>query len=72
MNKNNEIVLDIIPIYVGEMYPTKEEIWHFSADLEIEADRVHLLDEMFIEIKHKFGDCDSIIILENRKVLKVL
>ena len=29
---NEEIVLDVIPIMIGEMYPTKEEIYHYKID----------------------------------------
>lgn len=29
---NKEIVLDVIPISIGEMYPTKEGIYHYKSD----------------------------------------
>lgn len=71
MNKN-EIVLDVVPIYIGEMYPTKEGIWHFRADIKTGTDRVYLLNNMLMEIKHKFADCNSIIVVEKGKVIEVL
>ena len=72
MNKKNEIVLDVIPIYINEMYPTKEGIWHFKADYKTETDRVYFLNNMIQEIGHKFSDCNAVIILEKGKVIEVL
>lgn len=72
MNKKNEIILDVIPIYINEMYPTKEMIWHFRADCKTETDRVYFLNNMIMEIKHKFSDCNAVIILEKGKVIEVL
>lgn len=72
MNKKNEIVLDVIPIYINEMYPTEEAIWHFREEIEKEEDRVYLLNNMLMEIKHKFSDCNAVIILEKGKVIEVL
>lgn len=72
MNKNNEIVLDVIPIYINEMYPTKEAIWHFRVEIEKEEDRVYCLNNMIMEIEHKFSDCNAVIILEKGKVIEVL
>ena len=71
MNKN-EIVLDVVPIYINEMYPTKEGIWHFRADIKTGTDREYLLNNMLMEIKHKFADCNSIIVVEKGKVIEVL
>lgn len=72
MTKKNEIVLDVIPIYINEMYPTKEAIWHFRTDYKTETDRVYFLNNMIQEIKHKFSDCNAVIILEKGKVIEVL
>lgn len=72
MNKKNEIVLDVIPIYINEMYPTKEGIWYFKVDYKTETDRVYFLNNMIQEIKHKFSDCNAVIILEKGKVIEVL
>jgi len=72
MNKNKEIVLNVIPIYINEMYPTKEGIWHYRGEIEKEEDRVYLLNNMIMEIKHKFSDCNAVIILEKGKVIEVL
>lgn len=71
MNKN-EIVLDVIPIYINEMYPTKEAIWHFRTDIKTGTDREYQLNNMLMEIKHKLSDCNSIIIVEKGKVIEVL
>ena len=72
MNKKNEIVLDVIPIYINEMYPTKEGIWHFKTGIEEGENRVFLLNNVIQEIKHKFADCNTVIILEKGKVIEVL
>ena len=72
MNKKNEIILDVIPIYINEMYPTKEAIWHFKTGIEDGEDRVFLLNNVIQEIKHKFSDCNAVIILEKGKVIEVL
>lgn len=72
MNKKNEIVLDVIPIYINEMYPTKEAIWHFRTDYKTETDRVYFLNNMIKEIEYKFSDCNAVIILEKGKVIEVL
>lgn len=72
MNKKNEIVLDVIPIYKNEMYPTKEMVWHFKAEIKTGTDREYLLNNMFMEIKHKFADCNSIIVLEKGMVIEML
>ena len=72
MNKKNEIVLDVIPIYINEMYPTEEAIWHFKTGIEEGASRVFLLNNVIKEIEHKFSDCNAVIILEKGKVIEVL
>jgi hypothetical protein len=72
MNKKNEIVLDVIPIYKNETYPTEEAIWHFRGKIEKEEGRVYLLNNMLMEIEHKFSDCNAVIILEKGKVIEVL
>ena len=54
------------------MYPTKEAIWHFRTDYKTETDRVYFLNNMLMEIKHKFADCNSIIVVEKGKVIEVL
>lgn len=68
--KNETIQLDVIPIYKNEMYPTKKDIWHFKNDGN--APRELKLEYMFIEIEHKFSDCDCIIVTENGKVIKII
>lgn len=71
MNKE-EIELDVIPIYKNEMYPTKDMIWHFKADIKTGTDREYLLNRMFEEIKYKFSDYNAVVILEKGMVIEVL
>lgn len=72
MNKKNEIVLDVIPIYINEMYPTKEAIWHFRDENPAGIKKEVVIELMLEEIKHKFSDCNAVIILEKGKVIEVL
>ncbi len=68
-----EIILEVIPIEIGEMYPSKEEHWYFKNDgLKNGASREFLIDYMKQEIKEKFEDCKAIIVLEKGKVLDIL
>ena len=67
-----EIILDVIPIFIDEMYPTKDGWWHFKAEIKTGTDREYLLNEMLREIKHKFCDCNAIVILEKGKVIEIL
>lgn len=67
---DKEVILDVIPIYKDEMYPTQKCWWHFRN--ESEAPREIKLQYMIIEIERKFFDCDCIIILEHGKVLEIL
>lgn len=66
----SEIILDVIPVYKNEMYPTKEGIYHFK-DFSKEP-RGMVLKYMITEISYKFFDCDCVIILEQGKVIEVL
>ena len=50
-----EVILDVIPIYKGEMYPTKDAIWHFKAEIKEETNKEYLLKRMYEEINHKFS-----------------
>ena len=68
--KNETIQLDVIPIYKNEMYPTKKDIKKNKNDGN--APRELKLEYMFIEIEHKFSDCDCIIVTENGKVIKII
>lgn len=72
MSITEEIILDIIPIYKNEMYQTKEGIWHFKADIKTGTDKEYQIKNMIIEIKHKFCDCNAIVILEKGKVIEIL
>lgn len=68
----NKIKLDVIPIYKGEIYPTKDMIWHFLVEIKNGANREYILKNMFMEIKYKFSDCNTIIVIENGKVIEIL
>lgn len=61
-----EITLDIIPIYKNEIYPTKDMIYHtkirYKSDLEITLQ----------QIKYMFNNCDAVIVLEKGKVIEIL
>lgn len=65
----NEIILDVIPIYKNEMYPTKEGIWHFHN--KSYGNGEFMKEKMMDEIRHKFSDCNAIIILEKGKVIEI-
>lgn len=71
MNKE-EIILDVIPIYKNEIYPTKDMMWHFKADIKTGTDREYLLNRMIEEIKYKFNDCNTVIVLEKGMVVEIL
>lgn len=66
----NETILDVIPIYKNEMYPTKDSIYHFRNRSEVPKEI--LIKYMIQEISNKFFDCDCVIILENGKVIDIL
>lgn len=67
-----EMILDVVPIYKNEMYPTKDAIWHFKTEIHKETDREYTLNNMIIKIKHEFSNCDAIIVIENGMVIEVL
>lgn len=71
MNKEKEIILDVIPLYINEMYPTSDSIWHFKSEIKNE-NRLQILDKMIEEIRHKFSDYNAVIILEKGKVIEIL
>lgn len=65
-----EILLDVIPVYKNEMYPTKDSIYHFKNKSKVPKEV--LIKYMIQEISHKFFDCDCVIILEKGKVIDIL
>lgn len=67
-----EIILDVIPIYINEMYPVKEEIWHFKNKNENNVKKETVINFMIEEIKLKFSDYNAVIILEKGKVIEIL
>ena len=74
MIKQTEITLDIIPIYINEMYPKKEGIYHYGCIIDsIEKNKVQALKERMIqEIRYQLSGYDCVIILEKGKVISVL
>ena len=69
---NNEIVLDVIPIYKNEMYPTKQGIWHFRNENPNNISKDFVLKYVYEEIRQKFWDYDIVIILEKGKVIEII
>lgn len=67
-----EIILDVIPIFIDEMYPTKDGWWHFKAEIKTGTDREYLLNEMLREIKYKFQDYSAVIVLEKGRVIDII
>ena len=72
MNKKNEIVLDVIPIYKGEIYPTKDMIYHYKNENLRCVNKETEIDLMIEEIRRHFSDCNAVIILEKGNVIEVL
>ena len=72
MSEADEIILDVIPIYVNEMYPTKKGIWHFKNENKNNIEKEKIIEYMIQEISLKFSDCNAVIILEKGKVIEVL
>ena len=72
MDKEKEIILDVIPIYINEMYPTRDMIWSFKANVKSGTDREYLLNRMIEEIRYKYSDYNAVIILEKGKVIEIL
>lgn len=70
MSKADEIILDVIPVYKNEIYPTPDMIWHFHNKSYGKGE--FMKEKMIEEIRHKFSDCNAIIILEKGKVIEVL
>lgn len=69
---NNEIVLDVIPIYKNEMYPTKQGIWHFRNENFNNIEKDIVVRFMYEEIKQKFWDYDVVLVLEKGKVIEII
>ena len=73
IDESKMIILDVIPIKMNEKYPKCHEMWTFKNDgVKNGADRQIVIDYMYEEMKEKFSDSDIIIVLENRKVIKIL
>lgn len=75
MSKKTEIILDIIPIHINEIYPTKKGIFHYACaiDYTTNKDEIQLLKKAMIwKIKHEFYFFDCIIVLEKGKVIDIL
>ena len=67
-----EITLDIIPIYKNEIYPTKDMIHHIKMILKSNIDKSKQLEIMLQQIKYMFNDYDAVIVLEKGKVIEIL
>lgn len=67
---DKERIIDVIPIYKGEMIPTKQMWWHYA--LRDDINEEYLTNILYYEIKRKFFDCNCILIVENGKVLETL
>lgn len=67
-----EITLDIIPIYKNEMYPTKDMIYYTKTKLNPNRDKSMQLEIMLQQIKYMFNDYDTVIVLEKGKVIEIL
>lgn len=66
----SEIILDVVPVYKNEMYPTKDAIYHFKNVSKAPKDVI--IKYMVTEISNQFFDCDCVIILEQGKVIEIL
>ena len=58
-----KVILDVIPIYIGEMYPTSKETWHFSNDglkNGVKKEKI-----VFLWIEHVLSPIDKSIFLRN-------
>lgn len=75
MSKKTEIILDIIPIHINEIYPTRKGVYHYARaiDYTTNKDEIQSLKKAMIrEIKHEFYFFDCIIVLEKGKVIDIL
>lgn len=75
MSKQTEVILDIIPIHINEIYPTRKGIYHYACaiDYTTNKDEIQSLKKAMIrEIKHEFYFFDCIIVLEKGKAIDIL
>lgn len=70
--KEDEILLDIIPIYNNEMIPTRDNYWHIKSKIHGDMTKEQCIEIMVEESKYKFQEYDGIIIIENGMVIKIL
>ena len=68
--KKSEIQLDIIPIYENEMFPTKEQLFHYKTELYEKEEQTLLM--MIERIRHELWEYDCLIILKDGLVIKTL
>ena len=69
---DNKIILDVIPIYIGEIYPTKEMIFHYECEVKEGIDVKYFKRGIIEEIKKKFDSYNTVIILEKGIVIEVI
>ena len=73
MIENNNIVqLDVIPIHKNDMYPTKQEIWHFKNENSNNISKDNVTKCILNEIKQKFCNFDVVVVLEKGKVIEII
>ena len=68
--KKSKIQLDIIPIYENEMFPTKEQLFHYKTELYENEEQTLLM--MIERIKRDLWEYDCLIILKDGLVIKTL
>ena len=68
--KKSEIQLDIIPIYENEMFPTKEQLFHYKTELYENEEQTLLM--MIERIRYELWEYDCLIILKDGLVIKTL
>lgn len=66
-----EISLEVIPIYKNEIFPTKNECFHFI-DKKKNIPKAVILEHMIQQIIDIFYRCDCVVILEEGKVIEIL
>ena len=58
---NKEVVLDVIPISIGEMYPTKEGIYHYK-DIDPFCDVEYMIKVIKMDFERNTGFSHGIIL----------
>ena len=70
---NEEVlILDIIPLNVGEMYPNKDEIKHYKVENIKNSDIDFIKNGLIEALKLQFKNYNTVIILEKGKVVTII